>query len=201
MKVTAFNGSPRKKGNTFTCLSAVLEEIEREGIETELVQLGGKDLRGCIACFRCFGKKDRRCHGRDDDMQGIIDAMLESDGILIGSPTYFGSVSAEVKAVIDRAGLVARANGFALSRKAGAAVVAVRRQGATNVFEQINRFFLINNMIVPGSTYWNLAIGLEPGDVLKDEEGMKTMRDLGRNMAWLIKKLKQPERLSSRKKT
>lgn len=190
MKVVAFNGSPRKKGNTRACLEKVVEEISKEGIETEIVQIGGKNLHGCIACFKCFGKKDGQCHGVKDDMQGVIEKFTEADGVLVGSPVYFGSCSTEVKAFIDRVGLVGKANDHLWSRKAGAAVIAVRRQGALTTFNQINQFFLINRMIVPGSIYWNLALGLEPGEVLNDKEGMATMADLGGNMAWLLKKIK-----------
>ncbi len=189
MKVVAFNGSPRKQGNTYTALNKVLDELKAEGIETELIQLGGKTLHGCIACYKCMEKKDRRCHGHKDEMNTFIAKMDEADGVLIGSPTYFASGSTEVTALIDRCGLVAIANNRMLSRKVGAAVVAVRRQGAVSVFNQINMFFFINNMIVPGSTYWNLAVGLQPGDVLKDAEGMQTMSYLGKNMAWLLKKI------------
>jgi multimeric flavodoxin WrbA len=189
MKVVAFNGSPHKQGNTFISLNKVLDELKAEGIETELIQLGGKLLQGCIACYKCMAKKDRRCHGHKDEMNDFIAKIDEADGLLIGSPTYFASCSTEVKALIDRVGFVSIANDRMLSRKVGAAVVAVRRQGAIQVFNQINMLFFINNMIVPGSTYWNLAIGLQPGDVLKDEEGMQTMSNLGKNMAWLMKKL------------
>jgi multimeric flavodoxin WrbA len=189
MKVVAINGSPRKKGNTFTALNKVLDELKAEKIKTELLQLGGKNVHGCIACYKCMQKKDRKCHGPEDEMNEFIAKIDEADGVLIGSPTYFASVSTEVKALIDRLGLVAIANDRMLSRKVGAAVVAVRRQGAVQVFNQINMLFFINNMIVPGSTYWNLAIGRDPGDVLKDEEGMQTMSNLGKNMAWLLKKL------------
>ena len=189
MKVIAINGSPRKQGNTYAALSRVLVEIESQGIETEILQLGGKNVRGCIACYKCMEKKDRKCHGPKDEMNEFIARIDEADGVLIGSPTYFASVSTEVKALIDRLGLVAIANDRMLSRKVGAAVVAVRRQGAVQVFNQINMLFFINSMIVPGSTYWNLAIGRDPGEVLKDEEGMQTMSILGKNMAWLLKKL------------
>jgi multimeric flavodoxin WrbA len=190
MKVVAFNGSPRKQGNTYTALNKVLDELKAEGIETELIQLGGKKVQGCIACYKCMEKKDRKCHGHKDEMNTFISKIDEADGLLIGSPTYFASCSTEVKALIDRCGLVAIANDRMLSRKVGAAVVAVRRQGAVQVFNQINMLFFINNMIVPGSTYWNLAVGLHPGDVLKDEEGMQTMSHLGKTMAWLLKKIR-----------
>lgn len=189
MKVTAFNGSPRKKGNTADCLKKVLETLEAEGIETELVNLAGKKLRGCIACYKCMDKKDRRCHGPKDDMNELIEKFDNADGVIIGSPTYFSSVTTETKALIDRVGLVGKANGHIYEHKVGAAVGVARRHGATDVFTQINRLYLINMMIVPGSVYWNLAMGKDPGDALKDEEGMQTMEMLGKNMAWLLKKI------------
>jgi multimeric flavodoxin WrbA len=189
MKVIAINGSPRKKGNTYLSLNKVMDELKAEGIETELLQLGGANVRGCIACYKCMEKKDRLCHGPKDEMNEFITKIDQADGVLIGSPTYFASVSTEVKALIDRLGLVAIANDRMLTRKAGAAVVAVRRQGAVQVFNEINMLFFINSMIVPGSTYWNLAVGRDPGEVLKDEEGMQTLANLGKNMAWLLKKI------------
>jgi len=188
MKVIAFNGSPRKKGNTYHAIQTVLKELRKEGIETELIQLGGTDIRACRACFTCFEKKNKRCIQKDN-LNSYIDKMIGAEGIIIGSPTYFSNVSPEVKALIDRAGLVARANNHLFKRKVGAAVVAVRRAGATHVYSSINFFFGIGHMIIPGSSYWNLGIGRNPGDILKDKEGMATFRDLGKNMAWLLKKL------------
>jgi multimeric flavodoxin WrbA len=188
MKVAAFNGSPRKKGNTYHAIQTVLRELKKEGIKTELIQLGGEQIKGCKACFVCFKKKDKRCV-QNDKLNMFIEKMSEAEGIIIGSPTYFSNVSTEVKALIDRAGLVARANDHLFKRKVGAAVVAVRRAGATYVYSSINFFFGIGEMIVPGSSYWNLGIGFNPGDILKDKEGIATFRDLGRNMAWLLKKL------------
>jgi len=189
MKVVGFNGSPRKGGNTFHAISTVFGELQKEGIETELIQLGGADIRGCRACYKCFETKDNRCIQKDD-LNGFVEKMAAADGIIIGSPTYFANVSTEVKALIDRAGLVSRANGNLFSRKVGAAVVAARRAGGVNVYQNINLFFGIGNMIVPGSSYWNIGIGRNPGEILNDEEGMKTFRDLGVNVAWLLKKLR-----------
>lgn len=189
MKVIAFNGSPRKEGNTFQAIQIVFEELEKEGIETELIQVGGKNIHGCIACYKCFENKDKKCAIKNDELNDYIDKMLEADGIIIGSPVYFSNVSSEVKALIDRSGLVSRANGDMFKRKVGAAVVAVRRAGGCPTFAAINFFFLIGQMIIPGSTYWNLGIGLQPGDIQNDEEGITTFRDLGKNMAWLLKKL------------
>ncbi len=189
MKVVAINGSARKGGNTSILLRRVLGELEKEGIETELLELSGSKIHGCLACRKCSTRRDRRCSQADDMGNFFIEKMAAADGVLLGSPTYVTDVSPEIKALIDRACLVARANGSMLRRKVGAAVVAVRRAGATHAFDTLNHFFLISEMIVPGSSYWNVAIGREPGDVEKDEEGMMTMETLGRNMAWLLKKV------------
>ena len=190
MKVIAFNGSPRKEGNTYQSLQAVIGELQKEGIETEVIQLGGKSIHGCTACYKCFNNKDKECSIKDDEVNDYIRKMIEADGIIIGSPVYFSNVTSEVKAFIDRTGLVARANDNLLKRKVGAGVVAVRRAGATFAFSAINFFFFIQEMIVPGSIYWNLAIGREPGEVQEDQEGMMTFKTLGQNMAWLLKKIK-----------
>jgi len=194
MKVVAFNGSPRKNGNTSILIKRVLHELQREGIQTESHSLAGKELRGCLACYKCFEKKNHRCSQKKDALNDYIESMVEADGVILGSPTYFANVSAEMKALIDRAGLVAKANGDIFKRKVGAAVVAVRRAGSIHAFNSINHFFLISQMIVPGSSYWNLGIGLERGDVEKDEEGLRTMTALGQNMAWLLKRLYAAER-------
>jgi len=188
MKVLAINGSARKDGNTAILINRVFEELGKQGIETEMVQLSGKKIRGCTACYGCFEKKDRRCAVKDDMLNELIEKMEEADGIILASPTYFTDVSAELKAVIDRAGLVSRANDDMFKRKIGAAVVAVRRAGSIYAFDTINHFFLIGQMIVPGSIYWNMGFGLEKGDAANDEEGLKTMELLGRNMGWLLEK-------------
>jgi multimeric flavodoxin WrbA len=189
MKVVAFSGSARKDGNTAILINNVLQELEKEGIETELFQLAGKKIRGCLACMKCFENQDQRCSNKNDVLNECLEKMIEADGIILGSPTYFSNVSTEIKALIDRAGLVSIANGHMLKRKVGAAVVAVRRAGSVSVFDAINYFFFINQLIVPGSIYWNMGIGLDKGDVEKDEEGIQTMKVLGENMAWLLKKL------------
>ncbi len=188
MKVVAFNGSARRGGNTSILLRYVLSELEKEGIETELVQLAGKKIHGCLACRKCSARKDGRC-AQDDFGNECIAKMTAADGIILGSPTYVADVAPEIKALMDRACLVTRANGSLLQRKVGAAVVAVRRAGAIHAFDSLNHFFLITEMIVPGSSYWNIAIGRDPGDVEKDAEGIATMNALGRNMAWLLKRI------------
>jgi multimeric flavodoxin WrbA len=188
MKVIAFNGSARKDGNTSILLNMIFDELKAEGIATEIYSLAGKPIQGCIACYKCFEKKDKRCAVEKDIINECIQKMLEADGILLGSPTYFADVSAGMKALIERCGMVSRANGDMLKRKVGAGVVAVRRAGAMHVFNSLNSFFLINQMIIPGSSYWNLAIGRQPGEVNNDAEGVQTMKNLGKNMAWLLKK-------------
>ena len=189
MKLVAINGSARKDGNTAILLRYVLAEVEKEGIETELVQLSGKTIHGCVVCRECSKKKDRLCGQKNDFGNECIAKMDAADAILLGSPTYVADIAPEIKALIDRACLVARANGGMFRRKVGAAVVAVRRAGAIHAFDALNHFFLIGEMIVPGSSYWNIAIGREPGEVENDAEGIETMKTLGRNMAWLMKKL------------
>ncbi len=191
MKVVAFNGSARKDGNTAILINYVLSELRNEGIETELVQLAGKKIHGCIACYKCGENMDKRCAVKDDLANECIQKMIEADGIILGSPTYFSDVTSEMKALIDRAGFVSRMNDFMFKRKVGAAIVAVRRAGATHVFDTINHLFLGSQMIVPGSMYWNIGIGREKGEVEKDEEGIQTMKVLGQNMAWLLKNLQK----------
>jgi len=189
MKVVAFNGSARKDGNTAILIRRVFAELEAAGIETEMVQLAGQTIRGCTACGTCKKKQDRRCVIDKDIVNDCIAKMAAADGILLASPVYFADVTAETKALIDRAGYVARANGNMFRRKVGAAVVAARRAGFVHAYDSINHFFLIGQMIVPGSIYWNLGVGREIGEVETDEEGLKTMQVLGENMAWLLQKI------------
>jgi len=189
MKVVAFNGSSRKDGNTALLLNLVLEELKKEGIETELIQLAGDTLSGCIACYKCAENKDQKCAVVKDRMNEYIPRMKEAQGILLGSPTYISDMTANMKALIERSTIVSKNNGDLFKRKVGAAVVSVRRAGSTHVLSSINYFFLINQMIIPGSSYWNMAIGRNPGEVKDDAEGVKTMKTLGQNMAWLLKKI------------
>lgn len=190
MKVVAFSGSARKDGNTALLLQTALAELEDAGIETELVQLAGKEINGCIACYQCFERKDGRCAVENDCINDCLEKMKGADAILLGSPTYFADVTTEMKALMDRCGMVSRANGDMLKRKLGAAVVAARRAGAIHCFDTLNHFFLIGQMIVVGSNYWNIGMGREKGEVAKDVEGMTTMKVLGQNMAWTLKQLK-----------
>jgi len=191
MKVIAINASARKGGNTAILLKSVLKEMEKEGIETELVELAGQKLQGCIACRKCFSAKNKRCAVTDDAMNSYIEKMLEADAVLLGSPTYFADCTAAMKALIERAGMVARANEDMFKRKLGAAVVAVRRAGAIHAFDSINHLFTISQMIIVGSSYWNIGVGREIGEVEADKEGLATMSALGRNMAWLMKKVRE----------
>ncbi len=191
MKVVAFNGSPRKNGNTSLLIKYVFEELENEGIETELINIGGESVMGCIACMKCADNQDKKCILSSDQINDWISKMDEADGIILASPTYFTDVTTEMKALIDRAGFVAKVNGDMLARKVGAAVVAVRRAGGVHAYDTMNHFFGISQMVVPGSSYWNLGIGMAEGDVSTDEEGIGTMRNLGKNMAWLLKKINE----------
>ncbi|HII29946.1 flavodoxin family protein [Candidatus Woesearchaeota archaeon CG08_land_8_20_14_0_20_47_9] len=191
MLVVAFNGSPRKNGNTAMLIREVFKELEKEGIKTELIQLAENPVRGCTACGKCFTMRNKRCAIESDMLNSCIEKMLAADGIILGSPVYFSTMTPELKALIDRAGMVARANNDMFKRKIGIAVVAERRAGSVLTFDTINNFFLISQMIIPGSSYWNMGVGMAPGEVKKDKEGMATMRTLGVNMAWLIKRVKE----------
>jgi multimeric flavodoxin WrbA len=191
MKVVAVNGSARKGGNTATLLEKVLEPLRAAGHECELIELSHKDVRGCTACGKCREKGDGQCYGRRDDGNAVIEAIFSADAVLLGSPTYFADITPELKAVIDRTGYVARGcrAGNPLARKPAAAVIAVRRGGAIHAFDSINHFFLISDMVVVGSSYWNLGVGGPKGAVEHDDEGMSTMANLGSNMAWLLGRL------------
>ena len=186
MKALAINGSPRKGGNTEILLRKVLEPLAAAGHKTDYVQVGGTRIRGCTACGACGRLQNKRCVIEDDIFNLAFAKMLEADAIVIGSPVYFADVTAETKALIDRAGRVARTNGGLLWRKIGAAAVAARRGGAIHAVDAINHLFLANQMVVPGSTYWNFGLGRDPGDVLADEEGLANMKDLGEQIAWLL---------------
>lgn len=189
MKVVAVCGSARKKGNTSLLIQAVFEPLMESGIECELIELAGKNIRGCTACGKCTAKRDGKCWGRRDDGNDVIERMASADGLILGSPVYFADVSSEIKAIMDRAGYVGRAKREMFARKPGAAVVAVRRAGAIHTFDTLNHFFSIAEMVTVGSSYWNIGIGRERGDVEGDAEGMRTMRRLGENMAWLLEQL------------
>lgn len=189
MKVVAFNGSSRKDGNTAILLNFVLDELKNEGIGAELIQLAGEHLSGCIACYKCAENKNQRCAFVDDRANEYIAKMQQAQGILLGSPTYISDMTANMKALIERSTIVSKRNGGMFKRKVGAAIVAARRAGSTHVLSSINFFFLTNEMIIPGSSYWNMGIGRNPGEVKNDAEGIQTMKILGQNMAWLLKRI------------
>jgi len=186
MKVIGFNGSPRKDGNTSILIKHVFSELERQSIGTELVQLSEKEIRGCIACYKCIENKDRRCAVKNDAANEYIEKMLGAEGMILGSPVYFNDVTPEMKALIDRTGYVARANGRMFKNKVGASVAAVRRSGAVHTLDTINHFFLSGEMIIAGRV---IGVGRERGEVEKDEEGMQLAKTLGQRMAWLLKKI------------
>lgn len=190
MKVVAFNCSPRKGGNTERMLGTVLDALEAEGIGTELVQVGGEDIRGCRACGTCRRNADGRCVFDDDIVNSCYAKMVEADGIVIGSPTYFADLTPEAKALIDRCGYVARGNGNPLRRKVGASVCVARRAGSIHVLDSINHFFTINEMVLVSSSYWAMSLAGARGDYEKDDEGLRTMEVLGENMAWALKRLR-----------
>ncbi|MDD4776085.1 MAG: flavodoxin family protein [Syntrophomonas sp.] len=189
MKVVAFNGSPHKEGNTYQALKMVLEELEKEGIETEIVNVGNKKVAGCVACLKCHKSKDQRCAQTKDKVNDWIQKMNSADGIILGSPVHFASASATMTAFLDRAFYVAGANGGLFRHKVGTAVVAVRRAGATVTLDQLHRYLLYAEMFLPSSNYWNIIHGALEGEALQDAEGCQTMRVLGRNMAFLMKSL------------
>ena len=191
MKVVAFVGSARKDGNTVALLRHVFAPLEAAGVECELVQLAGKRAHGCTACMKCAETQDGNCTGvRDFISEACIPKALDADGIIIASPVYFADVTSETKALIDRLGYASRQGGNRLARKVGAGVIAVRRAGAIHAFDTINHLFLISEMVVVGSSYWNVGIGRAPGDVEQDAEGVRTMQRLGENMAWALEKLR-----------
>jgi multimeric flavodoxin WrbA len=190
VKVVAFSGSARKDGNTALLVRNVLGELEAAGVECEFLQLAGKKCRGCTVCMKCAETKNGNCTGVDDYIsRECIPRALTADGIIIASPVYFADITPETKALIDRLGYASRQGGNRLARKVGAGVIAVRRAGAIHAFDSINHLFLISEMLVVGSSYWNIGIGRAPGEVEADDEGMRTMATLGRNMAWAMEKL------------
>ncbi len=186
MKVLAVNGSPKANGNTARMLKTVLGVCENAGIETELYQAGGRAVHGCVSCNGCVNHKGR-C-AIDDWMNELYVKMKEADAIVLGSPTYFFDLTPEIKSVMDRCGFVSRRDGMAFSRKIGAAVSAVRRAGGVHTLDSLQHFFLINDMVLTGSTYLNMSLALAPGDYDKDEEGIETMTRLSENIIWLLEK-------------
>jgi multimeric flavodoxin WrbA len=191
VKVVAFVGSARKEGNTAALVRHVFAPLLAAGAECELVELAGKRVRGCTACMKCAETLDGNCTGvRDFISEECIPKALEADGIIVASPVYFADVSSETKALIDRLGYASRQGGNRLARKVGAGVIAVRRAGAIHAFDTVNHLFLISEMVVVGSSYWNIGIGRAVGEVEDDAEGLRTMTRLGENMAWALERLR-----------
>lgn len=187
MKVIALNGSPRKEGNTYKGLKIVTEELEKEGIETEIIQIGSKEIRGCTACNGCAKNRDEKCVLPGDEVNDIIQMMKAADGILLGSPVHFSGIGGTMKSFLDRAFYVASNNKSLFRNKVGAALVAVRRSGGSASLDQLNHYLTYSEMVVASSNYWNIIHGTRPGEAVQDEEGTQTMRILGRNMAWILK--------------
>ena len=188
MKVIAFNGSARKGGNTEQMIHVLFDQLKQEGIDTELINLAGAEIKSCLACFKCAEMKNEQCVIKSDQVNAYVAKIKEADALILASPSYFANVSSEMKAFIDRVGIVAKVNDDLFARKLGAGIAVARRSGEVFVFDALNHFFLISQMFVVGSSYWNNAFGLKPGDAMSDEEGIRTMQTLGRNMAWLLKK-------------
>ena len=189
MKVVVFNGSPKKNGNTYTAIKAVANELEKENIEVEIIHVGNKMIHGCLACNGCSRNMNERCVIENDDVNEWIQKMKEADGIILGSPVYYSSIAGTMKSFLDRAFYVASSNKSMLRHKVGTSVVAVRRSGGVQVFDQLNNYINYSEMLMPTSNYWNVAYGASPGQATQDEEGMQIMRVLGKNMSWLMKVL------------
>ena len=187
MKMVAFNGSPNKEGNTYHAIKLVAAELEKEGIETEIVHVGNKTIRGCIACGQCFRNQNEQCALKDDEVNEWVRKMKHADAIILGSPVHYSAVGGTMKSFLDRAFFVAGVNGSLLRHKVGASVVAARRSGGLPTFDQLNNFLNYSEMLIATSNYWNVIHGRTPGEALKDEEGVQIMRVLGKNMAWLMK--------------
>nr|WP_321452015.1 flavodoxin family protein [uncultured Carboxylicivirga sp.] len=187
MKVVAINGSPRKKGNTAHAIQLVANELEKEGIEVEVIQVGSQAYTGCTACGACTKNKDEKCTLKGDDLNKAIQKIKEADGILLGSPVYFADINGTMKSFLDRAFYVASANGKLFRHKVGASIVTVRRTGGTQALQTMNQYLQFSEMFMPSSNYWHILHGNTPGEVLKDEEGVQIARVLGKNMAFLLK--------------
>nr|WP_321467409.1 flavodoxin family protein [uncultured Desulfobulbus sp.] len=186
MNVVAFNGSPNKNGNTYHAIKMVTDELEKQGIATQIIHVGNKPVRGCLACGQCVKKRNEQCIQTDDPVNEWLQLMKEADGLIFGSPVHFSAIGGTMKSFLDRAFYVAGVNGGMLRHKVGAAVVAVRRSGGLPTFNQLNNFIVYSEMLMPSANYWNVIHGTRPGEAVKDEEGAQIMRTLGKNMAWLM---------------
>lgn len=186
MKVVAFNGSPKPKGNTFHALGIVCGELEKQSIETEIITVGNKKISGCLACNTCVKNRDGKCIQQSDPVNEWIQKMNEAEGILLGSPVHYASISGNMKSFLDRAFYVTGVNGGTLRHKVGASVIAVRRSGGLTAFHDMNNYLTYAEMMIPASNYWNVIHGRTPGEVVQDAEGVQIMEVLGRNMAYLM---------------
>ena len=184
MKVVAINGSSRKSGNTTKIIQVVFDRLRKFDIECELIELAGKNIQPCKGCFACAGK--RNCVFTHDDFYEIMEKLKNADGIILGSPVYSADVSGLMKNLLDRGGVVVATNKGLLRHKVGCSVASVRRAGGMTAIDTMNHFLLNKEVILVGSTYWNMVYGKEIGDILKDEEGISNMKNLGDNMAWLL---------------
>ncbi len=186
----AISGSPRRNGNTDTLLQRCLERLAGQGIGGELVRLCDVTIQGCAACGGCRESKDESCPGRNcDDFQLVFEKMVRADIIVVGSPVYFGSATPELMALLDRAGYVSRSNGGMLSRKIGGPIAVARRAGHNFTYAQLMMWYLVNDMVVPGSTYWNVGVARDPGEINNDAEALATIDRFADNLAWLAGKL------------
>lgn len=185
MRVLSINGSPREHGNTHLMLRRVTEHLAAAGAHIDEVYLHGLGLAPCGACMRCIEKRDGRCYGAKDACNDLIEWSRAADVILLGSPVYFGSLTGQIKAFMDRVGFVSRVTDGFLRRKIGAAVVPARRAGLLFTFAELNMWFLINGMVVPGSSYWNVGHALKEGEIVQDQEALATLDELARNIEWL----------------
>lgn len=190
MKAVAINGSPRKDGNTEIMLKKVLETLEKHNVETKFIQIGGQNIHGCRGCWACRKNQNRKCVFNDDILNNILEDVYSADVIILGTPSYFSDMTPEMKAFIDRVGVVALSNGKLLKHKIGTGIIAQRRGGGTSIQASLNHMFLMSEMIIPGSTYWNLGFGKDKGEVSEDTEAMENMVNLGENIFWLLNKMK-----------
>ncbi len=198
MKVIAINGSPNKNGNTYHSLKIVTEQLNKQGIETEIVQIGNKVIRGCMHCNKCAANQDQKCAMTSDIVNEYLEKMIDADGIILGSPVHFSGVGGTMKSFLDRVFYVAAVNPSLFQHKVGASVVAVRRSGGIPTMEQLNNFLNYSEMLIATSNYWTVAHGWTPGEVNQDEEGVQIMQVLGRNMAYLLRLKENGEHIVER---
>jgi multimeric flavodoxin WrbA len=186
MKVIAINGSPKRKGNTYSALRVLGNELEAAGIEFEILQIGHLNIHGCMACLKCFTNHDGKCGLNEDDFNSLLPKIKAADGLVLGSPVHYSGIAGTMKSFLDRLFYMSGANGNFFRHKVGAAVVAVRRSGGSSALDGLNHYLNYAEMIIATSNYWNIIHGRTPGEALQDTEGVQTMRVLGKNMAWIM---------------